>query len=48
MEKKACNKTREKHMPEEKRQNLAEWLEKSLDEKGEFCNGTEAATGGVL
>ena len=35
-------------MPEEIRQNLAEWLEKSLDDKGEFYNGNEAATGGVL
>ena len=35
-------------MPEEKRQNLGEWLEESLDVKGEFQNSTEAATGGFL
>ena len=35
-------------MPEEIKQNLGEWLEKSLDDKGEFYHGTEAATGGVL
>ena len=35
-------------MPEEIRQNVAEWLEKSLDDKGELQNGTEGATGGVL
>ena len=40
--KKAWNKTRKK------RQNLTEWLEESLNNKGEFYNGTEAATGGVL
>ena len=33
---------------EKKRQNLAEWLEESLNNKGEFYNGTEATTGGVL
>ena len=31
-------------MPEEIWQNLAEWLEKSLDDKGEFYNDIEAAT----
>ena len=46
--KKAWNKTREKYMPEEIWQNLAEWLEKSLDDKGEFYNDTEAATGSYL
>ena len=40
--KKAWNKTRKK------RQNLAEWLEESLNNKGEFYNGTEVTTGGVL
>ena len=35
-------------MPEEIRQNLAEWLEKFLDNKGEFYDGTEAATRVVL
>ena len=35
-------------MPEEIWQNLAEWLEKSLDDKGEFYNDTEAATGSYL
>ena len=56
---KAWNKTREKYMPEEKRQNLGEtdkgsyfnqeeWLEEFLDDKGAFYNGTEATIGGVL
>ena len=56
---KARNKTREKYMLEEKRQNLAEtdkgsyynqeeWLEEFLDDKGAIYNGTEAATGGIL
>ena len=35
-------------MPEEIRQNLVEWLEKFLDDKGKFYHGTEAATAGVL
>ena len=48
---KAWNNTREKYMPEERRQNFAEtdrrsydnqegWLEKFLDEKGEFYDGS--------
>ena len=56
---KARNKTREKYMLEEKRQNLAEtdkgsyynqeeWLEEVLDDKGAFYNGTKAAAGSVL
>ena len=56
---KAWNKTTEKYMPEEKRQNLAEkckksyynqeeWLEEFLDGKDTFYNGTEVSTGGVL
>ena len=35
-------------MPEEKRQNLAEWFGECLYDKGEFYNSTEAATGGFL
>ena len=38
-QKKTWNQTREKYMPGEKRQNSAELLEESLDEKGEFYNG---------
>ena len=49
---KPWNKTREKYMPEERRQNLAEtdrgsyyipeeWLEEFLDDKGAFYNGSE-------
>ena len=38
-QKKTWNKTKEKYMPGEKRQNSAELLEESLDEKGEFYNG---------
>ena len=49
----AWNKTREKYMPEERRQNLAEtdrgsycnqeeWLEEFLDDKGAFYNGSES------
>ena len=56
---KGWNKTREKHLSEEKRHNLAEkckgsyhnqeeWLEEFLDGKGTFYNGREAGTGGVL
>ena len=56
---KARNKTREKYMLEEKRQNLAEtdkgsyynqekWLEEVFDDKGAFYNGKKAATGCVL
>ena len=56
---KARNKTREKYIPEEKIQNLAEtekvlycnleeWLEEFLDDEGTIYNGTEAATRGVL
>ena len=48
---KAWNNTGEKYMPEERRQNFAEtdrrsygnqegWLEKFLDEKGEFYDGS--------
>ena len=50
---KAWNKTREKYMPEERRQNLAEtewgsyynqeeWLEEFLDDKGAFYDGSES------
>ena len=50
---KAWNKTREKYMPEERRQNLAEtdwgsynnqekWFKEFLDEKGAFYNGSES------
>ena len=50
---KAWNNTREKYMPEERRQNLAEtdrgsyynqeeWLEEFLDDKGAFCDGSES------
>ena len=50
---KAWNKTREKYMPEERRQNLTEtdrgsyynqeeWLENFLDDKGAFYNGSES------
>ena len=53
------NETREKYIPEEKRQNLTgadkrsyynqeKWLQEFSDDKGAFYNGTEAATGGVL
>ena len=35
-------------MAEEIKQNLAWWLEQSLDDKGEFYNGKEAGTRGVL
>ena len=56
---KARNKTREKYMLEEKRQNLAEtdkgsyynqekWLEEVFDDKVAFYNGKKAATGCVL
>ena len=56
---KGWNKTREKHLLEEKRHNLSEtckgsyynqeeWLEEFLDGKGTFYNGTEAGTGAVL
>ena len=49
----AWNKTREKNMPEERIQNLAEtdrglyynqeeWLEEFLDDKGAFYNGIES------
>ena len=55
---KAWNKTREKYILEEKRQNLAEaekgsyynqeeWLEEFFGDKGAFCNDTEAATRAV-
>ena len=50
---KAWNKTREKYVPEERRQNLAEtdrwsyynqeeWLEEFLDDKVAFYNGSES------
>ena len=49
---KACNKTREKHMLVKRRQNLPEtgrgsyykeeWLEEFLDSKGAFYNGNES------
>ena len=50
---KAWNKTRERYMPEERRQNLAEtdrgsyhnqeeWLEELLDDRGTFYNGSES------
>ena len=50
---KARNKTRERYMPEERRQNLAEtdrgsyhnqeeWLEELLDDRGTFYNGSES------
>ena len=50
---KAWNKTREKYMPEERKQNLAEtdrgsyynqeeWLEEFLDNKGTFYDGSES------
>ena len=50
---KAWNNTREKYMPEERRQNLAEtnrgsfytqeeWVEEFLDNKGAFYNGSES------
>ena len=50
---KAWNKTREKYMPEKRRQNLAEtnrgsynsqeeWLKEFLDDKGTFYNGSES------
>ena len=50
---KAWNKTREKYMPEERRQNLAEtdkrsyykqeeWLEEFLDDKSAFSDGSES------
>ena len=50
---KAWNKTREKYMPDERRQNLAEtdrgsyynqeeWLEKFLGDKGTFYNWRES------
>ena len=50
---KAWNKTREKNLPEGKRQNLAEtdrgsycnqeeWLEEFLGDKGVFYNGSES------
>ena len=49
----AWNKTREKYMLEERKQNLAEtergsyynqkeWLEEFLDDKAAFCNGIES------
>ena len=49
---KAWNNTREKYMPEGRRQNLPEtdresyynqeeWVEKFLDDKGAFYNGSE-------
>ena len=52
-QRKAWNKTREKYMPEERRQNLAEtdrgsyykqekWLEAFLDRKSAFSNGSES------
>ena len=51
-QRRAWNKSREKYMPEERRQNLAEtgrglyynqekWLEELLDDKGAFYNGSE-------
>ena len=50
---KAWNKTREKYLPEERRQNLAErdrgsycnqeeWLEEFLDDKAAFYNGSDS------
>ena len=50
---KAWNKTEEKYMPEERRQNLAEadresyhnqeeWLEEFLNDKSAFYNGSES------
>ena len=50
---KACNKTRGKYMPEERRQNFGEtdrlsnysqveWLEEFLDDKDAFYNGSES------
>ena len=35
-------------MPEDIRQNLAEWLKNSLDDKSGFYNGTEATDRGVV
>ena len=53
---KTWNNTREKYMPEEGRQNLAEtdwgsfynqeeWVEEFLDDKGAFYNGSESDDG---
>ena len=53
---KASNNTKEKYMPEERRQNLAEagrgsyynqeeWVEEFLDDKGAFYNGSESDDG---
>ena len=53
---KALNNTREKYMPEERRQNLAEtdrgsycnqeeWVEEFLDNKGAFYNGSQSDHG---
>ena len=44
---KAWNKTREKYMPEEKTQNLAETCKRSYYNQEEWLKGTEEATGGV-
>ena len=52
-QRKAWDKTKEKYMPEERRQNLAEtdrgsyynqeeWLEEFLDDKSAFYNGSES------
>ena len=53
---KAWNNTREKYMPDERRQNLAEtdrgsffnqeeWVEEFWDDKGAFYNGSESDEG---
>ena len=53
---KAWNSTREKHLPEERRQNLSEtnrgsfynqgeWVEEFLDDNGAFYNGIESDDG---
>ena len=53
---KSWNNTKEKYMPEERRQNLAEtdrgsfynqeeWVEEFLDDKGAFYNGSECDDG---
>ena len=53
---KAWNNTREKYMPEKRRQNLPEtdrgscynkeeWVEEFIDDKGAFCNGSGSDDG---